>query len=110
MGSVGRIPVERVVEIREDPPEELAESNWSAKTGYDWVAEDVRTQRLLFRWLRLLKSWLNARRDIIALEQVTVVECACHGRAGSSICICATFHNCTSAYLLTNSLWECCDC
>jgi len=44
VGSVGRIPVERVVEIREDPPEELAESNWPAKTGYEWVAADVRTQ------------------------------------------------------------------
>jgi len=27
VGSVGRIPVERVVKIREDPPEEMAESN-----------------------------------------------------------------------------------
>jgi len=35
VGTVGRIPVERVVEIREDPLEELAESNWPAKTGYE---------------------------------------------------------------------------
>ena len=48
MGSVGRIPMERVVETREDLPEELAESNWPAKTGYEWVAADVRTQRSLF--------------------------------------------------------------
>ena len=60
VGSVRRIPLERVVEIGEDPPEELAESNWPAKTRYEWVAVDVRTQRLLFRWSRLLKSWLNA--------------------------------------------------
>ena len=91
MGSVGRIPMEMVVEIREDPPEELAKSNWPAKTGYEWVAADVRTQRSLFRWSRLLKSWLNctpifekgAQRDIIAPERVTAVECVCHGREGA---------------------------
>ena len=33
--------MERVVEVREDPPEELAESNWPAKAGYEWVAADV---------------------------------------------------------------------
>jgi len=48
VGSVGRIPVERVVEIREDPSEELAESNWPTKTRYEWVAADVQTQRSLF--------------------------------------------------------------
>ena len=48
VGSVGRIPVEVVVEIREDSPEELAESNWPAKTRYEWVAADVRTQWSLF--------------------------------------------------------------
>ena len=48
VSSVGRIPVERVVDIKEDPPEELAESNWPAKTGYEWVVADVRTQRSLF--------------------------------------------------------------
>jgi len=90
VGSVREIPVERVVEIREDLPEELAESNWPAKTGYEWVATDVRTQRSLFRWSRLLKLWLNCtpiekgvRRDIIAPERVTAVECACHGREGA---------------------------
>jgi len=35
--------MERVVEVREDPPEELAESSWPTKTGYEWVAVDVRT-------------------------------------------------------------------
>jgi len=30
-GMVGGIPMETVREVREDPPEELAESNWSAK-------------------------------------------------------------------------------
>ncbi|QCD89940.1 hypothetical protein DEO72_LG4g892 [Vigna unguiculata] len=62
VGSVGRIPVERVVEIREDPSEELAESNWPTKTRYEW----------------------GARRDIIAPERVTAVECACHGREGAA--------------------------
>jgi len=92
VGSVGRIPVERVVEIREDPPEELAESNWPAKIGYEWVAVDVWTQRSFFRWSCLLKSWLNCtpifekgvQRDIIAPERVTTVECACHGREGAA--------------------------
>ena len=40
----------------------------------------------------MLKSWLNctpifekgARRDIIAPERVTAVECACHGREGAA--------------------------
>jgi len=76
--------MERVVEVREDPPEELAESNW--------VAADMRTQRSLFRWSRLLKSWLNCthifekgvQKHIIAPERVTVVECVCHGREGAA--------------------------
>jgi len=41
IGNAERIPMERVVEVREDPPEELAESNWPAKAGYEWVAADV---------------------------------------------------------------------
>jgi len=92
MGNIGRIPMERVVEVREDPPEELAESSWLAKIGYEWVAANVRTQQSLFRWSRLLRSWLNctpifekgARRDIVAPERVTAVECVCHGREGSA--------------------------
>ena len=92
VGSVERIPMERVVENREDPPQELVESNWPAKTRYKWVAEDVQTQRSYFRWSRLLKSWLNctpifekgARRDIIAPERVIVVEFVCHGREGAA--------------------------
>jgi len=33
-GMVGRIPMETVRKVREDPPEELAESNGSTKGGY----------------------------------------------------------------------------
>jgi len=92
MGSIGRIPMEMVVEVREDPPKELAESNWPVKTGYEWVVADVQTQRSLFRWSRLLRSWLNctpifekgAQRDIVAPERVTVVKCVCHDREGSA--------------------------
>ncbi|QCD83259.1 hypothetical protein DEO72_LG2g3602 [Vigna unguiculata] len=40
-GNVGRIPMERTVEVRKDTPEELAESSWPAKAGYEWVAADV---------------------------------------------------------------------
>jgi len=29
----GRIPMETVIEVREDPPKEIAESSWPAKTG-----------------------------------------------------------------------------
>ena len=42
--------MEVVREVREDPPEELEESNWPAKGGYGWVAADVRDQSSLFRW------------------------------------------------------------
>ena len=57
-GMVSGIPMEMVREVREDPPEELAESNWPAKGGYGWAAADVRNQSSLFRWSRLLNSWL----------------------------------------------------
>jgi len=36
--------MQRIVEVREDPPEELAESSWPGKTRYEWVAADERTQ------------------------------------------------------------------
>jgi len=57
--GVGMIPMETTIEVREDLPEELAESNWPAKAGYEWVAMDMRTQYSIFRWSQLLKSWLN---------------------------------------------------
>jgi len=87
---VGRIPMETVTEVREDPPEEIAESNWSAKAGYDWVAADVRNQSSLFRWSRLLNSWLNCTpviakgvdRGIVSLKRVSAVERVCHGQEG----------------------------
>jgi len=60
---VGRILMETVTEVREDPPEEIAESNWPAKAGYEWIAADVRNQSSLFRWSHLLNSWLNCTRD-----------------------------------------------
>ncbi|QCE03316.1 hypothetical protein DEO72_LG8g1340 [Vigna unguiculata] len=79
-GDVGRITMETTVEVSEDPLEELAESNWPAKVGYEWVAADVRTQYSIFRWLRLLKSWLNctpifekgAQRDIMVPERLHI--------------------------------------
>jgi len=46
------MPMEVVREVREDPPEELEESNWPTKGGYGWVAADVRDQSSLFRWSR----------------------------------------------------------
>ncbi|QCE03846.1 hypothetical protein DEO72_LG8g1875 [Vigna unguiculata] len=74
---MGRIPMDMVTKVREDPLEEIVKSSWQAKAGYEWVAADVRNQSSLFRWSRLLKSWLNCtpivwrdvRRDIVSLEQ-----------------------------------------
>ena len=87
-GMVGRIPMETVIEVREDPLEELAESNWPAKGGYGWVAADVRNQSSLFRWSRLLNSWLNCipviakgvNRGIVSLERVSAIDRVCHGQ------------------------------
>ena len=81
------VPMEVVREVREDPPEELEESNWPAKGGYGWVAADVRDQSSLFRWSRLLNSWLNCTPvmsrgvsgDIVSLERVSAVDWVCHG-------------------------------
>ena len=56
MDVVGRIPMETITEVREDPPEEIAESSWPAKAGYDWVVADVRNQSSLFQWSKLLNS------------------------------------------------------
>ena len=39
--GVGRIPMETIIEVREDPPKEIAESSWSAKAGYEWVSADM---------------------------------------------------------------------
>jgi len=85
---VSGIPMETVREVREDPPEELAESDWPAKGGYGWVAGDVRNQSSLFRWSRLLNSWLNytsviskgVSEDIVSLERVSAIDRVCHGQ------------------------------
>ncbi|QCD87621.1 hypothetical protein DEO72_LG3g2159 [Vigna unguiculata] len=86
------MPMEVVREVREDPPEELEESNWPAKGGYGWVAADVRDQSSLFRWSRLLNSWLNCTPvmsrgvsgDIVSLERVSAVNRVCHGQEGAT--------------------------
>ena len=88
--AAGRIPMEMITEVREDPLEEIAESSWPAKVGYDWVAADVRNQSSLFRWSRLLNLWMNCTsvigmdvdRDIVSLERVSVVERVSHGQEG----------------------------
>jgi len=88
---VGRIPMETVTEMREDPPEEIVESNWPAKAGYEWVADDVRNQSL-FRWSHLLNSWLNCTpvivkgvdHGIVSLERVSAIEHVCHGQEGAA--------------------------
>jgi len=91
-GMVGRIPMETVTEVREDPLEELAESNWPAKGGYRWVATDVRNQLSLFRWSHLLNSWLNCTPvitkgvsgGIVSLERVSAIDRICHGQEGAT--------------------------
>ncbi|QCD86856.1 hypothetical protein DEO72_LG3g1384 [Vigna unguiculata] len=80
------MPMEVVREVQEDPPEELEESNWPAKGGYGWVAADVCDQSSLFRWSRLLNSWLNCTPvmsrdvsgDIVSLERVSAIDRVCH--------------------------------
>ena len=92
MVGTGRIPMETITEVREDPKEEIAESSWSTKTGYEWLAADVRNQSSLFRWSRLLNSWMNCThvigrdvsRDIVSLGRVSVVERVCHGQEGEA--------------------------
>jgi len=91
-GMVGRISMETVTEVREDPLEEIAESNWPAKGGYGWVAANVRNQSSLFQWSRLLNSWLNCtpiivkgvNRGIVSLEQVSAIDRVCHGQEGAT--------------------------
>jgi len=86
------IPMETVREVREDPPEELAESDWPAKGGYGSAAADVRSQSSLFRWSRLLNSWLNCTPviskgvsgDIVSLERVSAIDRVCHGQEGAT--------------------------
>jgi len=85
------MPMEIVREVREDPPEELEESNWPAKGGYGWTAANVRDQSSLFRWSRLLNSWLNCTPviskgvsgDIVSLERVSAIDLVCHGKEGA---------------------------
>jgi len=91
-GMVSGIPMEMVREVREDPPEELAESDLPAKGGYGWAVADVRNQSSLFRWSLLLNSWLNCTsviskgvsRDIISLERVSAIDRVCHGQEGAT--------------------------
>jgi len=86
------MPMEIVREDREDPLEELEESNWPAKGGYGWVAADVRDQSSLFRWSRLLNSWLNCTLviskgvsgDIVSLKRVNAIDRVCHGQEGAT--------------------------
>jgi len=92
MAVVGRISMETITEVREDPFEEIAKSSWSSKAGYDWVATDDRNQSSLFRWSCLLNSWLNytpvivkgVDRGIVSLERVSAVERICHGQEGAA--------------------------
>jgi len=91
-GMTSGIPMETVREVREDPPEELAESDWPAKGGYGWAAADVRNQSSLFRWSRLLNSCLNytpviskgVSGDIVSLERVSAIDRVCHGQEGAT--------------------------
>jgi len=70
----------------------LEESNWPAKGSYGWVATDVRDQSSLFRWSRLLNSWLNCTPiiskgvsgDIVSLERVSAIDRVCHGQEGAT--------------------------
>jgi len=43
------IHMEVVLDVRDDPAEEVAKSNLPAKMGYDWLAINVRNQYSIFR-------------------------------------------------------------
>ena len=68
--------MEVVPDVKEDPPEEIAESSLPTKVEYKSVAPEVRTQYSLFIWSCLLHSWLgyvlvlekDASPDIVSLE------------------------------------------
>jgi len=56
------------------------------------VAADVRNQSSLFRWSRLLNSWLNCTPviakgvsgGIVSLERVSSIDRVCHGQEGAT--------------------------
>ncbi|QCD86307.1 hypothetical protein DEO72_LG3g828 [Vigna unguiculata] len=89
-------PISKILDFDNNSDEyenhELEESNWPAKGGYGWVAADVRDQSSLFRWSRLLNSWLNCTPviskgvsgDIVLLERVSAVDRVCHGQEGAT--------------------------
>ena len=92
MAVVDKIPMEMVTEVREDPHEEIVESNWLAKVSYEWIATNVHNQSSLFQWSRLLNSWLNCTPiiakgvdcGIVSLEQVSAIERVCHSQEGAT--------------------------
>ena len=92
LANEGGIPIEVIVEKREDLAEEIAESSLSAKAGYKWVVVNVRTQYSLFRRSCILNVWLNCvsilergpRRSIVCFERVNFVDCICHDQEGAT--------------------------
>ena len=56
------------------------------------MASDVRNQLSLFRWSRLLNSWLNCTPviakgvsgGIVSLERVSDIDRLCHGQEGAT--------------------------
>jgi len=92
LAGEGGIPMEVTIETREDPTEEIAESNLPVKARYEWVVVDVRTQYSLFRWSCILNAWLNCvpvldrgtRRTIVSLEIVITIDFVCHGQEGAT--------------------------
>jgi len=75
LGGEGTNPMESTTEVREDPPEDLAESNWPVKAGYEWVVGDMQTQYSLFWWSLLLRSWLNC---------IPIFDCVSHDQEGDT--------------------------
>jgi len=58
LGESG-VHMEVILDVIEDPLEEVAENNLLTKNRYKWVTLDVRTQYSLFKWSWLLNSWLS---------------------------------------------------
>ena len=89
--SAGGLFIERQTENREIPANELAESEWPRRVGYEWVAEIPRVTTSKYRWSALLKSWLasvyiferGADPNTVLVGRTSGIDCVCHGREGA---------------------------
>jgi len=80
--------VDIVPDVKEDPTKEVVKTDLPWRARYEWVSQTMTEQFSLFRWCRLLDSWLwcicvferNASLNTGSLERVSVVKSVYHGR------------------------------